>query len=65
MKVVLEIKDKDLQREIFEHIKWQPIWFSLEWIMEYYDRTERTIHRWINAGKIKKIDWFYYINKKN
>jgi len=47
MKVVLEIKDKDLQREIFEHIKWQPIWFSLEWIMEYYDRTERTIHRWI------------------
>lgn len=64
MKILIEVKDQDLQREIFEYIKWQPTWFDMAWIMWYYDRSERTIHRWVNSGKIQKKEWLYYINRK-
>lgn len=63
MKVLLEIKDKQLQKQILDSIEHTNTWFDLEWIMKKYDKSERTIYRWVNIGKIKKIDWFYYINK--
>lgn len=64
MKLILDISDNpNLREEVLKAVWQNNAWFNLEWAMSYFGKSERTIHRWVNSGKLIKVDWFYYLNK--